>query len=86
MMPVLVTMLFGGLGRDGLGVCEEGEGALVAAAGLGDAVEAGYGLDVVVEDLGAGGDDEAEGLVVALEVGGEDFDAAAGGLEADLAG
>ncbi len=74
----------GGLCGDGFGVGEEGEGAFVAAAGFGDAVEAGDGLDVVVEDLGSGGDDEAECGVVALEVRGEDFDAAGGGLAADL--
>jgi len=38
----------------------------------------------VVEDLGARGDDELAGFGDALEVGGEDFDAAAGGLQADL--
>ncbi len=65
-----------GFGGDGFGGAEEFEGAGVAAAGLGDAVEAGDGLDVVVEDVGAGGDDHAQGFVDALEVGGEDFDAA----------
>ena len=68
----------------GFGFGQEVEGALVAAAGLGDAVEAGDGFDVVVEDLGAGVDDELAGSFDALEVGGEDFDLAAGGLAADL--
>ena len=38
----------------------------------------------MVEDLGAGFDDDADGFLVALEVGNEDFDAAAGGLAANL--
>ena len=72
-----------GLGDDGakfvgaalaLGFGEEFKRAFVAAAGFGDAVEAGDGLDVVVEDLGARGDDHAAGFGDALEVGGEDFD------------
>ncbi len=73
-----------GLGGDGFCFAEEFERARVSAAGFGDGVEAGYGLDVVVQDLGAGGDDHAECGFVALEVGGEDFDSGAGGLGADL--
>jgi hypothetical protein len=34
----------------------------------------------VVEDLGAGFDDGADGVVIALKVGDEDFDAATGSL------
>jgi hypothetical protein len=59
MMPVLVTM---GPGSSAAMIPwrgEEVERALVAAAGFGDAVEARHGLDVVVEDLGARGDDHA---------------------------
>jgi len=36
---------------------EEAKAALVAATGFGDAVEAGNGFDVVVQDLGSGVDD-----------------------------
>ena len=39
----------------------------------------------MVQDLGAGGDDHTAGLVDALEVGGEDFYLASGGLAADFA-
>jgi len=67
-----------------LGFGEEFEGALVAASGFRNAVEAGNGLDVVVEDLGARGDDHAASFGDALEIGSEDFDAATGSLAADL--
>ena len=66
------------------GVAQQLESALVARAGADDAIEARDGLGVVVEDLGAGVDDGADGFAVALEVGDEDFDAAAGGLAANL--
>ncbi len=67
-----------------LGFGEELQAALVAASGFGDAVEAGDGLDVVVQDLGAGGYDHAAGFGDALEIGREDFDLGAGGLFTDL--
>ena len=63
---------------------EEVQRPLVASAGLCDAVEARHGLDVVVQDLGARGDDQLQRFVDALEVRREDLDAAAGGLQADL--
>ena len=40
-----------------LDLFEEAQGARVAAAGFGDAVEARHGFDVVIEDLGGGVDD-----------------------------
>jgi len=67
-----------------LGITEQLEGALVACAGADDAIEARDGLGVVVEHFRAGFDDDADGFGVASEVGDEDFDAAAGGLAADL--
>ncbi len=85
MMPVLVTMgpsSWALLSR--LASARNSRRALVAAAGFGDAVEAGDGLDVVVEDLGARGDDHAAGFGDALEVGGEDFDSGAGRLAANF--
>ena len=66
------------------GVAQQLKGALVARAGADDAIEARDGLGVVVEDFGAGVDDGADGFVVALEVGDENFDAAAGSLAANF--
>ena len=66
------------------GVAQQFEGALVARAGADDAIEARHRLGVVVEHLGAGFDDDADGLAVALEVGDEHLDAAAGSLAANL--
>ena len=66
------------------GVAQQLKGALVARAGADDAIEARHGLGVVVEHFGAGLDDGADGFAVALEVGDEHFDAAAGGLAANL--
>ena len=71
-------------GIDFLRELEEAEGALVAGSGADDAIEAGDGFGVVVEDFGAGIDDEADGFFVALKVGDEDFDLAAGSLAADF--
>ena len=80
MTPDFVTI--GGI--DFLGELEEAESALVAGAGADDAVEARDGFGVVVEDLGARFDDDADGFLVALEVGDEDFDLAAGRLAANF--
>ena len=63
---------------------EEAEGALVACSRADDAIEARDGFGIVVEDFGAGFDDEADSFFVALEVGDEDFDLAAGGLAANF--
>ncbi len=60
------------------------EGALVARPGTDCAVEARDGFGVVVEDFGAGVDNDADGVFVALEVGDEDFDLTAGRLAANL--
>jgi hypothetical protein len=77
-----------GLGDDGgvefLRKLEQAQGALVARSGAHGAIEARDGLGVVVEDLGVGVDDNFDGVFVALEVGDEDFDLAAGRLFADL--
>ena len=80
MTPDLVTPV----GPQLFGVAQQLEGALVARAGADDAIEARDRFGVVVEHLGAGLDDDADGFAVALEVGDEDFDAAAGGLAANL--
>src|ERR1700733_3380366 len=60
-------------------------GARELGAAAGDGVEAGYDLDVVVEHVGALGDDLGERHLLALEVGGGHLDLAAGCLAADLA-
>ena len=80
MTPDLVTPF----GLQLFGVAQQLEGALVACAGADDAIEARHGLSVVVEHFGAGFDDDADGFVVALEVGDENFNAAAGGLAANF--
>jgi hypothetical protein len=67
-----------------LRVAQHARGAQELRAAAGDGVEAGHDLDVVVEDVGALGDDRREGHLLALEVGGEDLDLAAGRLAADL--
>jgi hypothetical protein len=48
-------------------------------------IEAWDGFEIVIEDLGFLVEDFLEGVPVAAEIGDEDFDADAGGLEADLA-
>ena len=66
------------------GVAQQLEGTLVARAGADHAIEARHGLGVVVQDFGPGVDDDADGFAVALEVGDEDFNAAAGSLAANF--
>ena len=66
------------------GVAQQLKRPLVARAGADDAIEARDGLGVVVQDFGRGFDDDADGFAVALEVGDENFDAAAGGLAANF--
>ena len=80
MTPDLVTPA----GFNSLANCEQPQRSLVARAGADDAIEARHGLGVVIEDFGAGVDDDANGFFAALEVGDENFDAAAGSLAADL--
>src|SRR5918994_2001386 len=48
-------------------------------------VEAGNGLDVVVEGVGAGVDNGLDGFAISLEIGGQDLDGAAGDLFPDRA-
>ena len=71
-------------GIDFFGVLQKAEGALVAGSGADHAIEARNGFGVVVEDFGAGFNDHADGFFVALEVGDEDFDLAAGSLAANF--
>ena len=70
------ALLFGDL--------KELEGAMVFGLGADGAVESRDGFDVVVEDVGFLVEDELKGIPVAAEIGDEDFDAGAGGLEANL--
>jgi len=65
-------------------VAEKLKRAFVARAGADNAIEARNGLRVVVEDLGAGFDDNANGFAAALKVWDQDLAAAAWGLAANL--
>ena len=67
-----------------LGVTQQIQSAFVARAGADDAIEARHGFGVVVQHFGARVDDHADGFAVALEVGDEHFDAAAGRVAANL--
>jgi hypothetical protein len=58
---------------------------MVFGLGADGAVEAGDGFEVVVEDFGFLVEHELQGLPVAAEIGDEDFNAGAGGLDSDLA-
>ena len=73
-MPDLVGMW----GADLSGAAQEAQRAVVVALGADAAEHRANGLDVVVEDGRAGVEDGAEGVVVALEVGDEHLDGAAG--------
>jgi len=66
------------------GVEEKLESPLVTRAGADNAIKARHGFGVVIQDFRARIDDGADGLAIALEVGDEDFDAAARGLAADF--
>src|SRR3954454_9551160 len=68
-----------------LGVGEHAQRARPCRPAPGDAVQARDGLDVVVEDGRALGDDLGQRHLVALEVRGENLDLAAWRLAADLA-
>src|SRR4051812_26860720 len=68
-----------------LGVGQHAQRARPRRATSRDAVEARRDLDVVVEDVGALGDDLGQRHLEALEVGREDLDLAVGRLAADLA-
>ena len=79
-----------GLGHDvvaahRLGVAQHAQRALPARAATRDRVQARRDLDVVVEDVGALGDDLGQRHLLAAEVGGQDLDLALGRLAADLA-
>lgn len=67
----------------GFGAAEDFEGAVVLGLGADGAVEAADGFHVVVEDVGAGVEDELKGGGVAGEVGDEGFDAGGGTSLAD---
>ncbi len=67
------------------GEAQHAAGARELRAAARERVQARDDLDVVVEDVGALGDDLGERHLLALEVGGEHLDLAAGRLAADLA-
>ena len=71
-------------GLSSLAVAQQLEGTLVARAGADDAIEARHAFSVVIEHFRARFDDDADGFCVALKVGDEDFNAAAGGLAANF--
>lgn len=66
-----------------LGMAEHIEAALKAGAEADLFVEAGHGFGVVIEDVGAGIEDDVHRRMGALKIGNEDFDAAAGNAVAD---
>ena len=76
-----------GLGDEALllGDLQELQRAVILGLRADLVVEPRDGFDVVVEDFGLLVEDELQGVPVAAEIGDEDFDAGAGGLQADLA-
>ena len=62
----------------GLGAAQELERALVLRLRADGLLQAGYGLDVVVENVGLGVEDGLEVLPAAFEIGDEDFDGGPG--------
>jgi len=71
-------------GVEFFGVAEELESAFIAGTGADGAVKARHGFGVVVEHFRFGVDYNFDGFAIALEVGDEDLDAAAGGLLSNL--
>ncbi len=76
--------MVGPSGRSLFGVAQQLEGSLVARAGSHHAIEARHGLGVVVQHFGFGFDDDSNRFTVALKIGDQHFDAAAGSQPADL--
>ena len=81
--PSIRPDLVGVPGAIVLGMGQHVERALVARAQADLAVEARHGLGVVIEDVGRGFHDDLDGRVAALEIGHQDFDAAAGNAPPD---
>ena len=66
------------------GVAQQFKRAFVARPGTNHAIEARYGLRIVVQNFRACFDNDADGLAVALKIGDENFNAAVRGLTADF--